>query len=97
MSARRTTARLSPLSSLAAWLFGLGQRRGALGRDAGAIGLEGGAAVARLLENPDLARSMGEAGRRHVLARYTWDHVAARMESMYEDLRDDTGRYRSAS
>jgi thiol:disulfide interchange protein len=32
--------------ALAAWLFGLGQRRAALGRDAGAIGLEGGAAVA---------------------------------------------------
>jgi thiol:disulfide interchange protein DsbD len=32
--------------ALAAWLFGLGQRRAAMGRDAGAIGLEGGAAVA---------------------------------------------------
>jgi thiol:disulfide interchange protein len=32
--------------AFAAWLFGLGQRRAALGRDAGAIGLEGGAAAA---------------------------------------------------
>ncbi len=30
----------------AAWLFGLGQRRATLGRDARAIGLEGGAAIA---------------------------------------------------
>ena len=32
--------------AFAAWLFGLGQRRAALGRDAGAISLQGGAAVA---------------------------------------------------
>ena len=32
--------------AFAAWLFGLGQRRAALGRDMGALGLEGGAAVA---------------------------------------------------
>ena len=32
--------------AFAAWLFGLGQRRAALGRDAGALGLAGGAALA---------------------------------------------------
>jgi glycosyltransferase involved in cell wall biosynthesis len=44
-------------------------------------------AIERLLENPDLARNMAEAGRRHVRDHYSWDSIAARMEAMYESVR----------
>jgi glycosyltransferase involved in cell wall biosynthesis len=33
-----------------------------------------------------LARSMGDAGRRHVTAHFTWDHVAAQMENLYNSI-----------
>src|SRR5262249_1628153 len=46
-----------------------------------------GAAICRLTTNQELARSMGEAGKRHVMADYTWAQVAARMEGLYESLR----------
>jgi glycosyltransferase involved in cell wall biosynthesis len=46
-----------------------------------------GAAIVCLLDNPDLARAMGEAGRRHVMAHYTWAGVSALMEGLYESLR----------
>ena len=39
-------------------------------------------AVNRLLDDPELCRRLGEAGRRHVLERYDWDTVA----SGYSDL-----------
>jgi glycosyltransferase involved in cell wall biosynthesis len=45
-----------------------------------------GQAIARLAESPELARSMGEAGRRHVHEHYGWDSVAARMEALYESV-----------
>jgi phosphatidylinositol alpha-1,6-mannosyltransferase len=35
-------------------------------------------ALNRLLDDPALARTMGEAGRRRVEAAFTWDRVAAR-------------------
>jgi len=35
------------------------------------------AAVRRLLEDPELARRMGDAGRRAVETHYNWDRVAA--------------------
>jgi glycosyltransferase involved in cell wall biosynthesis len=44
-------------------------------------------AIERLLENPDLARNMAEAGRRHVRDHYSWDSIAARMEAVYESVR----------
>jgi glycosyltransferase involved in cell wall biosynthesis len=44
-------------------------------------------AIERLLENPDLARNMGDAGRRHVRDHYSWDSIAARMEAVYESVR----------
>jgi len=46
-----------------------------------------GAAICRLTTNQELARSMGEAGKRYVMADYTWAQVAARMEGLYESLR----------
>jgi glycosyltransferase involved in cell wall biosynthesis len=33
-----------------------------------------------------LARAMGEAGRQHAAAHFTWDHVAAEMEDLYTSL-----------
>ena len=47
-----------------------------------------GAAIVYVLKNPDLARSMGEAGQRHAMAHYSWASISARMESLYETLRD---------
>jgi glycosyltransferase involved in cell wall biosynthesis len=40
-------------------------------------------AIRLLTADPILARSMGEAGRRHAAAHFTWDHVAAQMEDLY--------------
>jgi glycosyltransferase involved in cell wall biosynthesis len=36
-----------------------------------------------LLERPKLRRRMGQAGRRKVLDRYTWNHVAERVEEAF--------------
>jgi glycosyltransferase involved in cell wall biosynthesis len=44
------------------------------------------AAISRLIVDQGLGRSMGEAGRRHTLAHYSWGAVAAQMESLYESL-----------
>ena len=46
-----------------------------------------GAAICRLTSDPDLARSMGEAGQRHAMAHYSWTGVAVQMEDLYESLR----------
>jgi glycosyltransferase involved in cell wall biosynthesis len=46
-----------------------------------------GAAICGLIADQALARSMGEAGKRHVMADYTWAQIAARMEALYESLR----------
>jgi glycosyltransferase involved in cell wall biosynthesis len=45
-----------------------------------------GSAIGRLTADLNLARSMGEAGRRHA-ARFTWDHVAMQMEDLYNSLK----------
>jgi glycosyltransferase involved in cell wall biosynthesis len=34
-----------------------------------------------------LARKMGEAGRQHAAAHFSWDHIAAQMEVLYTSLR----------
>jgi starch synthase len=39
-----------------------------------------------LLENPGLAREMGQAGRRRAVDSYGWDAIAARTVSIYESL-----------
>jgi glycosyltransferase involved in cell wall biosynthesis len=44
------------------------------------------AAIDRLAEDAALARTMGDAGRRHVEAHYGWPSVAARMEALYASL-----------
>ncbi len=46
-----------------------------------------GAAIDHLLDNPNLARSMGEAGQRHVISHYTWARISARMEELYGSLK----------
>lgn len=43
-------------------------------------------ALSCLLEAPAAARSMGEAGRRHIERFYGWDSVAGRMEALYEGI-----------
>jgi glycosyltransferase involved in cell wall biosynthesis len=45
-----------------------------------------GQAIEDLVRDPARALAMGDAGRRHVTARYGWDKVAAEMEAMYESL-----------
>jgi glycosyltransferase involved in cell wall biosynthesis len=51
------------------------------------------AAVARLLGDPVLARTLGEAGRALVSERYRWEAVAGRIAATYEGLLagDDQG------
>jgi glycosyltransferase involved in cell wall biosynthesis len=46
-----------------------------------------GRAIDRLVDEAGLARTMGEAGRRHVRNHYGWPSVAARMEAFYETLK----------
>ena len=41
-------------------------------------------AIVHLLTNPNLATAMGEAGRRKVLERFTWPHVARQFRAVYE-------------
>jgi glycosyltransferase involved in cell wall biosynthesis len=48
-----------------------------------------GEAIERIAGTPDLARAMGEAGRRHVERHYGWDRIAAGMEELYESLLTD--------
>ena len=40
------------------------------------------AAMERLLDEPALARGLGERGRERVLARFTWSHVARALEPL---------------
>jgi glycosyltransferase involved in cell wall biosynthesis len=44
-------------------------------------------AIRLLIADLSLARSMGEAGRRHAAAHFTWDHVATQMEELYDSLK----------
>ena len=50
--------------------------------DAGALA----EAMRALLDDPALARRMGEAGRRRALERFSWDDVAARLRALYGEL-----------
>ena len=47
---------------------------------------QGAAAVARLLEQPSLAASMGDAGRRRVRESFSIDGMVAGVEDVYESL-----------
>ena len=44
------------------------------------------ARIAELLDNPGLARTMGERGREKTLSRYTWDIQYARLKELYRSL-----------
>lgn len=45
-----------------------------------------GIGIARLLAAPDALREMGRRGRESVEARYSWDAVAQKMESVYDEV-----------
>jgi glycosyltransferase involved in cell wall biosynthesis len=45
------------------------------------------AAIERLIDAPELAKCMGEAGSRYVREHYGWPHMAAHMERLYQSLR----------
>jgi glycosyltransferase involved in cell wall biosynthesis len=45
-----------------------------------------GAALASLLDDPARAAAMGEAGRQYVQRHYSWQSVAGRMETLYQEL-----------
>jgi glycosyltransferase involved in cell wall biosynthesis len=44
------------------------------------------AQVARVLRDPELARRLGEAARRHAEERYTWRAAVDRLERFYQEL-----------
>ncbi|MCA9935603.1 MAG: glycosyltransferase family 4 protein [Anaerolineales bacterium] len=44
------------------------------------------AALRRLLDDPELRRSLGENGREKVMAVYSWKHVAERVHRQYSQL-----------
>jgi D-inositol-3-phosphate glycosyltransferase len=44
--------------------------------------------LARLHRHPELARAMGEAGRRRACEHYTWRHVATQLAAIYADVLD---------
>jgi glycosyltransferase involved in cell wall biosynthesis len=84
---------------LEAWLFGkpvIGCRSGPVsslihhGRDGLLVGYadrdELAAAIARLLDNPEAARAMGQEGRRKTLQNFTWAHVIDRAHAIYRAL-----------
>jgi starch synthase len=50
------------------------------------------AALGRVLENPALGRSLGQAGRRRVEAQFSWASVAERTEHVYADAIAEFGR-----
>jgi glycosyltransferase involved in cell wall biosynthesis len=43
-------------------------------------------AIAQVLDNPHLARSMGEAGRQRAIERFSWDVVSRRFADLIEGL-----------
>lgn len=42
--------------------------------------------LARLLSDPPWASSLGQAGRQRVLAEYNWDHAAAQVRALHQEL-----------
>ena len=62
-------------------------------RDAGTLA----GSISMLLENPDYARRLGEAGRRHILGHFSMDQTVYRTEALYAELlapraRDTAGK-----
>ena len=48
-------------------------------------------AIQRLLEDPDLRRQMGQAGRRRVTTLFTWENAARQMVEVYQEAIDAHG------
>jgi starch synthase len=44
------------------------------------------AAINRLLDDPDLARRMGIAGRERAVAHFSWRAIAEQTVALYEDV-----------
>ncbi len=44
--------------------------------------------LARLHRHPEMARAMGEAGRRRACEHYTWRHVSTQLSAIYADVLD---------
>ncbi len=44
------------------------------------------AAIRRLVQQPEFARALGEAGRRKLEARYTWERVYPKLLAVYETV-----------
>jgi len=87
------------IAFLEAWISGkpvVGCRKGAIpwvveaGRDGLLVPYHRAAPLAEallaLLRNPGWARSLGEAGRRKVLERYTWPEVTRRFRKVFADM-----------
>jgi glycosyltransferase involved in cell wall biosynthesis len=51
-----------------------------------------GSAIRLLTADLGLARSMGEAGRRHAGAHFTWDYVASQMEDLYKSVKSNVAQ-----
>ncbi len=49
-----------------------------------------------LLDNPEVARSMGAAGREHAVENFAWSVVGGRLEELYQRLLDEIGAERAA-
>jgi glycosyltransferase involved in cell wall biosynthesis len=47
-----------------------------------------GAAISRLVSDQGLARSLAEAGKHHTTVQCTWSTMAARIQDLYEGVRD---------
>ena len=43
-------------------------------------------AIMRLVENPDLRRKMGDAGRERIRQVFNWDAKGEFMENLFEEL-----------
>jgi glycosyltransferase involved in cell wall biosynthesis len=52
-------------------------------------------ALRDVLSNPTAARAMGEAGRKTVAERFTWDVIAGEMERVYQEITSDQQRMRN--
>jgi len=50
-------------------------------------------AIEHLVRNPDLARQMGEAGRRAVHERFNWHAERAKLLTLYQDILGASGRF----
>jgi starch synthase len=55
-------------------------------RDPDVFALDLAGAIGRLLDDPELARKMGEAGRERVVERFSWRPVAVRTVALYEQF-----------